>query len=293
MAKVVRHLRSGQQEFQKVFSKLCNIKSAWQVWSDFVEMFAISISNGVEVRPKVKQDRENRYMSIINAYPKSEQALFSELVGILVNSLEKNPEQDFLGEMFMGLELGSPWKGQFFTPYSLCQMMAAINIPDAKERVDTKGWVAINDPACGAGATLIGARNALQKAGIGSSKAWFVGQDIDRVAGMMCYIQLSLLGCAGYVVIADTLLHPLTGPLLWPNLTQDQDAWFMPMNVLDPVWVLRSMGRQPEYEIPKKKPTDCDSTQVEREVEEAVVVPVVEQPAEQFNATDSGQLTLF
>lgn len=239
MAKIVRNLREGQVEFQKVFSKLCNTKSAWQAWSDFVEMTAIAISNSFEIRENVKQDREERYMNIIGQYSKSEQQLFPELVGILVMSLEREPEQDFLGEMFMALELGSHWKGQFFTPYSLCKAMAAINVQDAQDKIGEKGYVSLNDPACGAGATLIAARNALELANIGGTQAFFVGQDIDRTAAMMCYIQLSLLGCAGYVVIADTLVHPVTGPMLWPNLTEYQEAWFMPLNFTDPVWVLR------------------------------------------------------
>ena len=243
MAKVVRHLREGQMEFQKVFSKLCNTKSSWQAWSDFVEMAAISISNSCEVRANVRMQREQRYMEIIGQYGKSEQALFPELFSILVMSLERNPEQDFLGEMFMALELGSHWKGQFFTPYSVCQMMAKVNvnIDKIKGDIEQQGWVSINDPACGAGATLIAARNQLAQHGIGSTEAFFVGQDIDRTAAMMCYIQLSLLGCAGYVVIADTLYHPVKGPMLWPNLTEYQDAWFMPLNYTEPVWALRWM----------------------------------------------------
>lgn len=239
MAKVVRHLREGQAEFQKVFAKLCNTKSAWQAWSDFVEMTAISISNSCEIRSKVKQEREERYMSIIGQYSKGEQALFPELLGILVASLERDSEQDFLGEMFMALELGSHWHGQFFTPYNVCKMMAKVNTADAKDRLATKGWIGVHDPACGAGATLIGARNALELDGIWGTQAFFVGQDIDRTAAMMCYIQLSLLGCAGYVVIADTLIHPVTGPMLWPNLTEHQDAWFMPLTFIEPEWVLR------------------------------------------------------
>ena len=239
MAKVIRRLREGQAEFQKVFAKLCNTKSAWQAWSDFVEMTAISISNSCEIRSKVKQEREERYMSIIGQYSKGEQALFPELLGILVASLERDSEQDFLGEMFMALELGSHWHGQFFTPYNVCKMMAKVNTADAKDRLATKGWIGVHDPACGAGATLIGARNALELDGIGGTQAFFVGQDIDRTAAMMCYIQLSLLGCAGYVVIADTLIHPVTGPMLWPNLTEYQDAWFMPLNFLEPAWVMR------------------------------------------------------
>lgn len=239
MKKVIRNLRDGQVEFQKAFFKLCQTKSAWQAWSDFVEMTAIAISNSCEIRENVKREREERYMSIISQYTKSEQALFPELVGILGHALERNSEQDFLGEMFMSLELGSHWHGQFFTPYNLCKMMAKATVESAPEKLEEKGWICVHDPACGAGATLIGARNELEDKKIGGTKVFFVGQDIDRTAAMMCYIQLSLLGCAGYVVIADTLRYQITGPRLWPNLTEHHEAWFMPLNFLDPAWALR------------------------------------------------------
>ena len=324
MAKVIRHLREGQAEFQKVFARLCNTKSAWQAWSDFVELTAISISNTTEIRYKVKQEREERYMNIIGQYTKSEQAVFPELVGILVQSLQRNSEQDFLGEMFMALELGSHWKGQFFTPYSLCKFMSAINTQDAKDKIGEKGYVTINDPACGAGATLIGTRNHLELAGFGSTQAFFVGQDIDRTAAMMCYIQLSLLGCAGYVVIADTLIHPVTGPMLWPNLTEHQDAWFMPMNFLEPAWVLRlsrtwrgldTEGKPNQQENATVNPPEeqnCDenvtatqgvaenTTPTPKEPETEIAAEPTETAAEKQQETEltlmdteSGQLTLF
>lgn len=299
MAKVVRHLRDSQMEFQKVFSKLCNTKSSWQAWSDFVEMTAIAISNSFEIRQKVKQEREARYMSIIGQYSKSEQQIFPELVAILVNALEREQEQDFLGEMFMALELGSHWKGQFFTPYSLCKAMAQINTDDAKDKIAAKGWVSINDPACGAGATLIAARNHMELIGVGSTQAFFVGQDIDRTAAMMCYIQLSLLGCAGYVVIADTLIHPLTGPMLWPNLTEHQDAWFMPQNFTDPIWVLRLSrtwrGLEEEgcaccHEIATESQEAAEPEPKQEAIPEPPAPPVPEIP---LIETEIGQLTLF
>lgn len=269
-------------EFQKVFAQLCNTKSSWQVWADFVEMAATAISNSTEIRADVKQRREERYLTIIQSYSKSEQALFPELMGILGSSLDREQEQDFLGEMFMALELGSHWKGQFFTPYSVCKMMAKISIEDAKARIGEKGYVSVNDPACGAGATLIAARNEFELAGIGGDQVWFVGQDLDRVAGMMCYIQLSLLGCAGYVVIADTLYHPVTGPLLFPNLTPEQDAWFMPMNFLDHAWVIRQMGGT----WPPRTDETSDNNR------EIMTAPV-SVPAMPMTETESGQLTLF
>ena len=61
------------------------------------------------------------------------------------------------------------------------------------------------------------------------TQAVFVGQDIDRIVGMMCYIQLSLLGCPGYVVIADTLTNPLTGfSALRPCPKEGQEFWYTP-----------------------------------------------------------------
>ena len=293
MAKIVRHLRDSQVEFQKVFSQLCDTKSAWQVWSDFVEMTAIAISNRFEIRESVKQKREERYMDIIGQYNKREQQIFPELVAILVTALEREAEQDFLGEMFMALELGSHWKGQFFTPYSVCKAMAKINTDNAKDEITAKDWISIHDPACGAGATLIAARNQLALDGIGSNQAFFVGQDIDRTAAMMCYIQLSLLGCAGYVVIADTLIHPVTGPLLWPNLTEHQDAWFMPLNFTEPAWVLRwmrSIRTGNDYESGADTVAEPCAEEKEPPAEAPQEPPA---PAIPVTETEGGQLTLF
>lgn len=293
MAKVVRHLREKQMDFQKIFSKLCNTKSAWQVWSDFVEMTAISISNTCEPRKDVKQERENAYLNIINSYSPKEQNLFPEMLGVLVIALEENPEQDFLGEMFMALELGSHWHGQFFTPYNLCKAMAKISVGKANDIIEKRGYITVNDCACGAGATLIGARNELQEVGIGGTEAFFVGQDISRTAGLMCYIQLSLLGCAGYVVIADSLLYPVTGPMLWPNLTPEQDAWFMPMNFIEPIWAIRHAADL----LPSRSENETVSQEVEKEpapeVEEFKPPEPKPELVSLLNETSGGQLSLF
>ena len=63
-----------------------------------------------------------------------------------LDELDRNPRQDFLGQMFMTLELGSNWHGQFFTPYNVCEAMAEVVI-DHKEQK----YVTAYDPACGAG----------------------------------------------------------------------------------------------------------------------------------------------
>ncbi len=140
------------------------------------------------------------------------------MLAIIVEALERNPEQDFLGEMYMQLNLGNHWKGQFFTPYCVCKMMSEITCEDVDSHIEKQGYLSICDPACGAGATLIAAANTMKKCKHNfQNHVVFVAQDIDRITGMMCYIQLSLLGCAGYVCIANTITNPLTGHVLFPN----------------------------------------------------------------------------
>ena len=303
MAKVIRHLRDEQKEFHKVFSGLCESKSSWQVWADFVECAAIGISNSVDRTSPVRAEREARYTRIMNSYREAEREAFDQLFYIMANALELKPDQDFLGEMFMALELGNHWKGQFFTPYNVCQMMAAMQIGGAEDAIERRGWVGVMDPACGAGALLIAARNEFESKHFGYRQTLFVCQDIDHVAGLMCYIQLSLLGCAGYVVIADSICNPICGasPLL-PVIKDDQDFWFMPM-IYDEVWQGRIAWEQMTraVELMAQKATGAVATLAAGEEESAPGVDTVtedcpaegQEQASELTADATGQLSFF
>ena len=235
----LRVVNDLEKQFLDRFNSLCQTRSSWQVWSDFITATAIALANSVDRESEIRNKREKEYEDCINRLGGVE--VPAEMFGTIILALEENPEQDFLGSMFMRLELGNHWKGQFFTPYSVCNAMAEINAPDLEAHIKEKGWVSVNDPACGAGATLIAMTNTMKNHKVNyQNHALFVAQDIDRVAGMMCYIQLSLLGCVGYVVIADTICNPLAGSILHPILNENQEIWFTPMYVSD-VWCLRRM----------------------------------------------------
>lgn len=239
--KTGRFRRQNQAEFARKFTSLCTTKSSWQVWADFVTMSALSIANACDRQGMTHDKREREYLDIIQRYPAQEQKVFPELLALLVDALEEDPEQDFLGEMFMVLELGSHWKGQFFTPYSICRLMAAMTNQDAEQRIQQRGWVSVCDPCCGAGALLIAARNEMVRRGLGFRQALYVAQDIDRTVALMCYLQLSLLGCAGYVVVGNTLTQPSVSPTGSPLLitpTEGQEVWLMPA-FFDEAWVYR------------------------------------------------------
>jgi len=186
-------------------------------------------------------------MDTIKKYEHDELALFPQLIEGTVDALEENPEQDYLGVLFQSLELSSHWNGQFFTPYNVCKMMAKMQ-GDIKERVTEKGFISVNDPACGAGALLIAFANTARAQGVNyQDHILFVGQDIDHTAAMMCYIQLSLLGSPGYVIVGDTLRHPPTVPL-----PKDYEIWYTPMYCSN-VWRWRRAFRTLDEVISKER----------------------------------------
>lgn len=97
-------------------------------------MTACAFSNAVD---KTHYDeREDRYLKAIAKYRKEEQALFPELLAEMTVALEKNPDQDFLGEVYMRMRLGSDELKQIFTPYNVCHFMALATMGNVAEQVE-------------------------------------------------------------------------------------------------------------------------------------------------------------
>lgn len=226
-----------KKEFLRVFNQLTNRHRSWDVWRDFITMYACALSNPVD--KEHYDERESLYLRIIKKYNKQEQPLFSELAAHTVMALEENPEQDFLGSIFMSLNLGNQHNGQFFTPYHVCELMAEVTMQDVVSKIEKDGIITINDPCCGAGATLIAgihaARKRLEKAGYNyQNHVLVVAQDIDMTVALMCYIQLSLLGVAGYIKIGNSLTDPIT------ENDSKENYWFTPMYFF-PTWSMRRL----------------------------------------------------
>lgn len=232
-------MQASEKEFLDLFQKLCYSRNAWQVWADLMSVMACSISNAVDLIPEHYEAREKEYESCIKRLGSVEIA--SQIFGIVVMALENNPNQDFLGKMYMNLNLGNHWKGQFFTPYNVCRMMAEMTVGNSEAEIEEKGWISICDPCVGGGAMLIAAANVYRRKNVNyQNHVLFAGQDVDRVVAMMAYIQLSLLGCAGYITVGDSLIHPMTGPPLFPQENEAQELWYMPFFHTE-VWTIRRM----------------------------------------------------
>ena len=138
--------------FIETFNKLVSERNRpWDIWKDFVLMTACAFSNAVD---KTHYDeREDRYLKAIAKYLQYEQGLLPDHLAEMTVALLKNPEQDFLGSIFMSLNLGDEHNGQIFTPYHVCELMAEMTMDGIVKKVEQDGYISINDPCCGAGAT--------------------------------------------------------------------------------------------------------------------------------------------
>lgn len=88
--------------------------SRWEIWEDFVTLTAIEISNSTD---KVNApERTKMYQTIVSKYSAKEREGMAEMLGEVIMGMEQNPDQDFLGSLYMMCELGNDHAGQFFTP---------------------------------------------------------------------------------------------------------------------------------------------------------------------------------
>ena len=293
MAKVVRTGNARQQEIVKLVNRLDGKYNKWNIWNDFILMFATSIAN---VFPgPYRQEREEAYLKTAKKYTQNELKTFAEMMGLVIVGMDENPDQDFLGELYMCMNMGNKWTGQFFTPYGICQAMSRLNYSDGEfeAQVQEKGFISVCDPACGAGALLIAFANVCKEKKLNYQQyCLFVAQDIDQLAGMMCYIQLSLMGCAGHVVIADTLAHPARFYDERSLLPADgQNVWTTPM-MYSETWQIRQIAARMAL-LTGRLGTASDT------VIEKLTAPAVKEPEPapvvipELKADETGQLSLF
>jgi hypothetical protein len=106
--------------------------------------------------------------------------------------------EDVPGTVYMELGLGDVYKGQYFTPFSVAQMIAGMTLnktftPPAPGEPPFK----IHEPACGSGVLLLASMEWLEHHYPGSldrGDVVFSGQDLDPTAVSMCRLNFRLRG---------------------------------------------------------------------------------------------------
>lgn len=228
------HGGEHRKNLMKLLQEVGRRHNLWNVFEDFMRVAAISIANSsdpfhVTNSAETWESREKRYLETIGRYRKEEQMVFPQMMTELVLELEHQVRigefTDVLGELFHDMELHNKWRGQFFTPQSVCDMMGAVTMDKETMRrtVETFGYVSVNEPSCGSGATLMGFLNAFRGEGFNYSKeALVVGQDVDERCVHMAYIQFSLYGVPAILSHMNTL-----------SLETYGEPWYSPVYILD------------------------------------------------------------
>lgn len=197
-----------------------------KVFCDFVECVAITLSNMVD--PLHREKREERYCEIIKNYTElEERQKFAEMFACLVNALDNNvtsgkgPE-DVLGPVFHELELHNEYKGQFFTPQNVSDMMALISVGGHDKVIEEKGYVSVCEPACGSGTMILSFAKALMNEKYNYNRQMVAtATDVDIKCVHMAYIQLSLYGIPAVVIHGNTLT------------LEEWSRWYTPVYITD------------------------------------------------------------
>lgn len=178
----------------------------YTVFGDWCECSAISMSNAVD---RVNfEKREARCLEIARKYGSETIGTFSKIFGEVVMTLEEKP-QDILGMTFHALELHNKARGQFFTPYPLCQLLVRViagGPEDMQKAIAERGFMLAQEPAVGSGAMIVALAEAILGAGFNYQQLLHVtAVDIDPRAVHMAYIQFSLLHIPATVIVGDSL----------------------------------------------------------------------------------------
>lgn len=197
---------------KKLFDKLTKRHNPHQIFNDFLELSALAISNSVDI--KNYTDREARYIEISRKYAGGELNTFTEILAKLTVDLEE--PKDVLGDMLMQLEEGNSTKGQYFTPFHICLMTAAVSFDENKLIQD--GYLIVNEPSCGGGALIIALYVIMKSKGYNpQTQLKVIARDLDLKSVFMCYLQLSLLGVPAKVEHSNAVTGEIFGTWKTPD----------------------------------------------------------------------------
>ena len=173
------------------------------VFRDFVIIFAITIKNSV----LYEQDDEDIYLGIIKKYEKSEIEYFIKMICELINIYYSTKEiKDVLGEIYGQIGAISRASQQFFTPNYIAKAIGKMSISESE--INNREYIKIYDPACGSGVLTLSYMDGLKNNNIDyKNKTLTVARDIDFICVCMTYIQFSIYGIPGIVVLGNTLIN--------------------------------------------------------------------------------------
>lgn len=207
--KVYKSYKTAKKEIMDGLIALSNGSSVWQVFSDWVAIGALAISNIFD--PTHLEERREELIAFEKQYSEDKIRRFLELfilLGELIcRAFDAGELYDFLGEIYQELGLGNEKNGQFFTPHEIATFMGQITAEGlSSESIKEKGFVTVMEPASGSGSMILGFLNTCAERGVDyRTQCAVLAVDNDIRCVHMCYIQLALYGVPAVVQHGDSL----------------------------------------------------------------------------------------
>ena len=269
------YIREGQELIEAI-KKLAYGHSTWQVFQDFLELSAVAISNSVDWNNS--DEREKRYLDIINQYQPAEQKMLADMLGILIGEMQKaslmGKPTDILGQVFHGLELHNKYHGQFFTPFHVCEFMGQVVLDGSETaEIEKRGYISVCEPCVGSGGMVIGLAAAMATKGINYQQCMCVTAcDIDIKCVHMAYLQLSLYGIPAVIIHGNSLSM------------EEWSRWYTPAYMVG-MWPIRERASIADVaNAVNEKTASSETTRTDEIAETKDLV---------LELTESGQYRLF
>ena len=147
--------------------------------------------------------------------------LVSRWCCMVAEEMEMGNAFDLFGQLYEQMFLlksKASSNGQFFTPDSLCRLMADITDDGVEEKVSHIGPVIVNDPACGSARTLLA--HFMDKTREDHALAgmyYYEAADIDLPTCKMAACNMMIHGMQGKVVCQDQLSLPTPTAIFYIN----------------------------------------------------------------------------
>lgn len=161
-----------EKQFIQCFRKIAPHYRRADVFSDFITISALEMYQ-TTYQTFADETLKARFDSTKARYSAQEFNELSQLFAITVEALTQK-RYDFLGTVFMDLELGDEYSGQYFTPSHIAEAMAKITLQGCDKFIEQQGFITVSEPTCGSGVMVIGCVNALIEQGFNPQQQLWV-----------------------------------------------------------------------------------------------------------------------
>lgn len=201
---------AAMKTFISLVERAAYHQSRRDVFRDFVTSARIAFEQAAnKMAGRFDQAIEDEYLRIAKKHGEQFR-LFPQMLGALVDGLGE--PNDFLGKAYMDIEVSLKHSGQFFTPWSVAAMLAAMQLPGDRAAMQkllkscAGGVVTIHEPAAGSGVMVMAFAEILRSHGVNPATSMHATLiDVDRLCVDMAYVQLTLLGIPADVIHGNAL----------------------------------------------------------------------------------------